>query len=310
MRRWLAVFAGLALIGGTTRAQARQVGSSSAQNPAIIFTVPGPQTVTLTACNAAGCTSTTNTVMVLDPRPAVSTFSVTPAQLEQGQSLLLDASASGAPPLSYTWQVLSGSVVVATLLGADVTWPTTGAPPGTYTASLTVGNAAGTATSSATFTVVPASSTQFFTVTPCRALDTRLTSQPLVGLGLPLLIAVGGVCGVPMGARAVAANVTVVGPTAAGYVAVYPSDFAHPTVSWINFGAGATLANGGVLPLSTDGTARLAATANLLGTVHLLVDVSGYFASPGGIPPAAAELPGAARRDPIPPSLQGRKGAS
>ena len=63
----------------------------------------------------------------------------------------------------------------------------------------------------------------------------------------------------------------MVGPTAGGYVAVYPADFAHPTVSWVNFGAGATRANAGVLPLSTDGTARLAAAASMVGSANLLV---------------------------------------
>lgn len=104
------------------------------------------------------------------------------------------------------------------------------------------------------------------------------------------MIAVGGVCGVPAAARAVAANLTAVAPTAGGFVSVYPADFARPTVSSINFNAGVTRANAGVLPLSTDGTARLAATASLVGSVDLLVDVSGYFASPAGGPPAALEF--------------------
>jgi hypothetical protein len=83
-----------------------------------------------------------------------------------------------------------------------------------------------------------------------------------------------------------------VAPTAGGFVSVYPADFAHPTVSSIDFQAGVTRANAGVLPLSTDGTARLAAAASLpgAGSVDLLVDVSGYFASPAGGPPAALEL--------------------
>ncbi len=274
-------------------AAAGPAGGSSEQNPTVVFTTPGPQTVTLTACNAAGCSSITKTVTVLDPRPAVSSFSATPARLEQGQSVLLDATASGAPPLAYSWQVLRGGVVVGTLFGAGASWPTAGAPAGTYTASVSVTNGFGTAGESADFTVVPASATRFFTVPPCRALDTRLSHQPLVGPGPPLAIAIGGVCGVPIGARAVAANVTVVGPTAGGYVAVYPADYAHATVSWVNFGAGATRANGGVLPLSTDGTARLAAAASMVGSANLLVDISGYFASPGpgtGGPPAAVEF--------------------
>jgi PKD repeat protein len=268
-------------------------GGSTARNPTVVFTTAGPQNVTLTVCNqSGGCSSVTKTVLVLDPRPAVSGFSVTPPRLEQGQSVLLDATGTGAPPLSYSWQVLHNGVVLGTLFGAHVTWPTTGEPVGTYTATVKLTNAFGSLGAAADFTVVPRSATRFFTVRPCRALDTRVTQQALAEAGPPLVIAVGGVCGVPVGARAVAVNVTAVAPTANGFVSVYPADFAHATVSSINFNAGATRANSAVLPLSTDGTARLAAVASLVrpGSVDLLVDVSGYFASPTGSPPAALEF--------------------
>jgi PKD repeat protein len=270
----------------------RAEGGSAQQGPKVVFTSPGPKSVTLTVCNPAGqCSSVTHTVLVLDPRPAVGGFSVTPARLEQGQSVLLDATGTGQPPLSYSWQLLHNGVVVGTLFGSHVTWPTAGQPLGAYTANLTVTNASGSAGAAAGFAVVAGSATRYFTVPPCRALDTRVSHQALHGpAGPPLVIAVGGVCGVPVGARAVAANLTAVAPTARGFVSVYPADFAHPTVSSINFNAGVTRANAGVLPLSTDGTARLAATASLVGSVDLLVDVSGYFASPAGGPPAALEF--------------------
>ena len=269
-------------------------GGSTQRNPTVVFTSPGPQSVTLTVCNAAGeCSSVTKTVLVLDPRPAVGGFSVTPPRLEQGQGVLLDAAGSGAPPLSYSWQVAHDGVVLGTLFGAHAVWPTAGQPLGSYTATVAVTNSFGSAGAAAGFTVVPGSATRYFTVPACRALDTRVSHQALHGPpGPPLVIAVGGVCGVPAGARAVAANLTAVAPTARGFVSVYPSDFAHPTVSSVNFDAGVTRANAGVLPLSTDGTARLAATASMAGAgaVDLVVDVAGYFASPAGGPPAALEL--------------------
>jgi len=284
---------GLAVIVGVAVAGEGPDGGSTQRNPAVVFTVPGPQNVTLTVCNAAGeCSSVTKTVLVLDPRPSVAGFSATPPRVEQGQSVLLDAAGSGAPPLSYSWQVAHDGVVLGTVFGAHATWPTAGEPLGTYTATVTVTNAFGSAAAAAELTVVPGSATRFFTVPPCRALDTRVSHPALLGPGPPRVIAVGGVCGIPAAARAVAANVTAVAPTADGFVSVYPADFAHPTVSWVNFRAGVTRANAGVLPLSTDGTARLAATASLMrpGSVDLVVDVSGYFASPAGGPPAALEL--------------------
>jgi PKD repeat protein len=290
----VALAAAVGVAGGPGRGVGgdRPAGGSTQQGPTVVFTSPGPKAVTLRVCNPAGqCSSVTHTVLVLDPRPAVGGVSATPARLEQGQSVLLDATGTGQPPLSYSWQLLHNGAVVGTLFGAHLTWPTVGQPLGAYTANLTVANASGSAAAAAGFTVVAATATRYFTVAPCRALDTRVSHQTLHGpAGPPLVIAVGGVCGVPVGARAVAANLTAVAPTARGFVSVYPADFAHATVSSINFNAGVTRANAGVLPLSTDGTARLAAAASLAGSVDLLVDVAGYFANPGGGPPAALEL--------------------
>lgn len=270
----------------------RPQGTSTSPNPTVVFLSPGPKAVTLTVCNQAGeCSSVTHTLTVLDPRPAVTGASVTPPRLEQGQSVLLDATGTGQPPLSYSWQLLHNGVVVGTLFGAHVTWLTAGQPLGTYTASLMVVNTAGSAAAVADFVVVAATATRYFTVPPCRALDTRVTHQALLGQGPPLVIAIGGVCSIPVGARAVAANLTAVAPTSPGFISVYPADFAHPTVSSLNFNAGVTRANSAVLPLSTDGTARLAAVASMkAGSVDLLVDVAGYFASPTGSPPQALEF--------------------
>src|SRR5262249_29872914 len=155
-----------------------------------------------------------------------------------------------------------------------------------YTATLSVANGFGAASATADFSLVPKTATAFFTVRPCRALDTRIAGPALVTPGPPRVIAVGGVCGVPATARAVAVNVTTVGPTADGFVSVYPADFAHATTSLVNFRAGSTRANNAVLPLSTDGMAELAAAPSLVrpGSVHLIVDIVGYFMSASGPP--------------------------
>src|ERR1700676_5207400 len=101
----------------------RPEGGSTAQNPTVVFTTAGPKAVTLTVCNQAGeCSSVTHTALVLDPRPAVTGFSVTPARLEERQSVLLDATGTGQPPLSYSWRLLHNAVVIGTLFGAHVTW--------------------------------------------------------------------------------------------------------------------------------------------------------------------------------------------
>jgi hypothetical protein len=119
----------------------------------------------------------------------------------------------------------------------------------------------------------------FFTLSPCRLVDTRSSA-----LGGPTPLAAGAVrafpvagrCGVPPEARVIAANVTVTQPTAAGNVRVYPAGSPVPLVSSINYGAGQTRANNAIVTLSVGG--EMAAKASqAAGTVHLIVDVAGYF---------------------------------
>ena len=89
---------------------------------------------------------------------------------------------------------------------------------------------------------------EFFpTSTPRRIVDTRNgtggSRTPLAG-GSARTIQVAGQGEVPStGASLVALNVTVVGPTAGGYLTVYPDGQARPDASNLNFRAGQTVPN-------------------------------------------------------------------
>lgn len=120
----------------------------------------------------------------------------------------------------------------------------------------------------------PAGTSGAFTpLTPSRVLDTRAAS-PLGGREVrPLPVA--GAGGVPAtGATAVVVNVTVVAPTGAGYLTVWPGGTDRPVVSSLNFTPGLTVANLVVVPLGADGTVSLFNGSG--GTVHVLADVVGY----------------------------------
>ena len=150
--------------------------------------------------------------------------------------------------------------------------------PGTYMVNLTVQNTDGTASSTPVPVAVAADAGMgFYTLAPCRILDTRATA-PLAS-NARLVIAGAAACGVPPTARALAANVTVVGATSAGNLALYPGNYPRPPVSTLNFAAGQTRANNAVLGLASDASGTLAANAFMAGngTVHLIVDVEGYF---------------------------------
>ena len=83
-------------------------------------------------------------------------------------------------------------------------------------------------------------------------------------------------CGVPPGAKAVSGILTAVTPTSAGHLRVWPTDRPLPEASAINFPAGGVRANNGMMRLSSSGTFSVYYGAGS-GTVHVIVDVTGYF---------------------------------
>ncbi len=119
-------------------------------------------------------------------------------------------------------------------------------------------------------------SLSFFTVNPCRVVDTRLGGGPLVAGTDRTFTMVSGACGVPAGAKAVSINVTVTQPTGPGNLRLFPAGGAVPTASAINYTAGQTRANNAIIGLSAAG--ELTAHCQSSGSTHLILDVNGYFA--------------------------------
>jgi len=116
----------------------------------------------------------------------------------------------------------------------------------------------------------------YFTLTPCRLFDSR-QSGPALASGVNRKIAARGACGISAAAQALTVNVTVTGPTGEGYLTAYPGAGVFPESSTINFTAGTTRANNAVVLLNADGTLALYPFVNGPGTVHVIVDVTGYF---------------------------------
>jgi IPT/TIG domain-containing protein len=120
----------------------------------------------------------------------------------------------------------------------------------------------------------------FFTVAPCRVLDTRNSIGPFGGPALSAggsrTFVIAGQCGIPPTALSVAANVTVTGSTSGGFLSVYPAGSPVPLASTINFAAGQTRANNAILTLGPSGDIT-AATGQPAGTVHFILDLTGYF---------------------------------
>jgi hypothetical protein len=161
-------------------------------------------------------------------------------------------------------------------------WTPTYDQAGTYPAVVfTVADAQAIDSESITIAVTDNPSTRgFYTVVPCRVLDTRSADGPYGG---PALVAgadrtftVAGQCGIPAAADAVSVNLTVTGATAAGNLRLYPAGIPLPLVSTVNYIAGATRGNNAIVPLNALGEMAVRC-AQASGTAHFILDVNGYF---------------------------------
>jgi hypothetical protein len=126
----------------------------------------------------------------------------------------------------------------------------------------------------------------FTGLNPARLMDTRPGSGTIdgrfagtgkVGGGTTVTLQATDRGGVPpTGASSVALNVTVTGPTAAGFLTVWPAGSARPEASNLNFLPGQTVPNMVIVPVSEDGRISLFVSD---GAANVLVDVLGWFPS-------------------------------
>ncbi|HEV7671847.1 MAG TPA: hypothetical protein VGS22_25275 [Thermoanaerobaculia bacterium] len=114
----------------------------------------------------------------------------------------------------------------------------------------------------------------FFTVAPCRLVDTRGANGPALVPGNVRSFGATGVCGIPSTAKALALNVTAIDALSTGHLVVYSGTLT--TTSTLNYTAGINRANNAVVALEADGSFKVVAAQNI-GTLQLTVDVSGYF---------------------------------
>jgi alpha-tubulin suppressor-like RCC1 family protein len=131
---------------------------------------------------------------------------------------------------------------------------------------------------------------------PARVLDTRPNSSTidgaLAGIGVlaagsVLEVPVAGRAGVPADASSVVVNLTAVEPAAGGYLTMFPCGETVPNASNLNYVAGDVVANSVIARVGAGGRVCIYTFAD----THLLVDVSGYVASPE----SASPLPAPAR---------------
>lgn len=116
---------------------------------------------------------------------------------------------------------------------------------------------------------------RFHPVTPCRVLDTRLGAATPVAAGGTLSFDAAGTCGVPADARALAVNLTVVAPAAAGVLRLWGAGGPAPTAQVLGFAAGKTRASSAIAVPGALG--RLTVRNDSSQPADAVLDVSGYF---------------------------------
>jgi glucose/arabinose dehydrogenase len=251
----------------------------------LTFTGPAPEDlaaagnsyleIQLTATDLVGATTTVT--RDLQPAKVDVTFATTPP----GLGLTVNGTPLTGPQTVTSWQ---GYALTATAPSSQTSGPDlfvfsqwTAAP----------GNPVQVITPAAPSTVTAiyqlssdSGPLDFFTVTPCRLVDTRLANGPRGG---PALVAAAerdfplvNVCGVPATARALAVTLTVVGPTTAGNLRLFSADELRPITSTISFRAGQTRGTNAVVGLGAAG--GLSVYCGMAsGTTHFVLDVTGYF---------------------------------
>lgn len=115
----------------------------------------------------------------------------------------------------------------------------------------------------------------FYTATPCRMWDTR--SGSALASGEVREFDLVGLCGIPDSAVALSLNVTAVNPTGTGNLVLGPGGEPVPPTNTVSFAAGRTRANNAILKLSAGGVLKVSASVAGGGTVHVLLDVNGWF---------------------------------
>jgi hypothetical protein len=237
-----------------------------------------PRTVAVIDPNITAATGVCMTAGGSAPAPTVTAVSPNHGSTLGGTTITITGTnfASGATVTVGGTAATNVTVVNSTTITAR-----TGAhATGTVAVAVTVGTSTGTLGASY-FYAPPPSATHFFTVAPCRVIDTRNAAGPLGGpalsAGQQRSFKITGQCGLPTGAIAVSVNVTAIAGGTSGFFSLYPGNAFYLGTSTLSFGAGQVLASNTILYLATDGTGTFVVDNGASGNANFVLDVNGYF---------------------------------
>jgi len=230
---------------------------------------------------------------VADTRNAMGSLGGPSLEANTARAFPVQSSSCGIPATAKAYS-LNVTAVPHTSLGYLTAWPSGQAQPVVSTLNSSTGSVtanaaivpAGTSgevslfVSDATEVILdidgyfapPASGgLSLYTVTPCRAIDTRLGAGAFNGtLTVPIH---GSSCAPPTAAQAYVLNATVVPTASLNFLSLWAAGQAQPVVSTLNANDGAVTSNMAIVP-TTNGSIDAFAS----DPTNLILDLSGYFA--------------------------------
>ena len=106
---------------------------------------------------------------------------------------------------------------------------------------------------------------------PYRVLDTRTGARPAAGD--VLVLDVHQLVQAPAGTSAVALNLAVDEPAAAGFITVYPCANGRPLAANANYVRGSTVSKSVTVSLDAAGKVRI----YTMSSAHVVIDVNGHY---------------------------------
>ncbi len=281
--------AGLSLALGTTSPGSTLPGTRTWTIAGNTTASPGTYNVTVTVTdNTAGSGNTSFAIMVIKaPTSTTLISSANPSNVAQGvtftSTTIAGTPAGGTPTGTVTFWDGVTTLGTGTLDGAGQATLTTAAlGVGLHTITAEYGGDANRSgsTSPGLAQDVVAPALGFFTLPPCRVVDTRGGAPvvgPVLGGQTTRVLTLAGNCGIPVTAKAVSISLAVTQSTAGGNLRLFPAGVPVPLIASINYAAGQTRGNNAVIPLSVGGAIGAFVAQPAGTTVHLIIDVNGYF---------------------------------
>ncbi len=277
---------GFAVTGGSLpNGLALAAGGALTGTPTLV----GNFNFTVTATDANGCTGTrAYAVTIVCPTVAVQPAALPNGTTGQAYNQTITATGGTAP---YTFAVTTGALPNGLSLASG--GALTGTPAlisaGTYNFTVTATDNTGCTGTRAYTVIISGNGLLFYALpAPVRLLETRagftgctMPGVPINANGTLTLPARTTCAGIPAAAAAVTGNITVV-PSGPGFLTLFPSSAAQPTVANSNFQTNEITNNVFTVGLgASDGAFKIFSSA----TTHVIVDVTGYYAPPntGGL---------------------------